>query len=154
MIRIIAAIDSKRGLANDKGIPWDLPTDREYLHQKITGQTTLVGAGTYQPAPDRHNIVASQTPVQLADGDIQVSDAVAYLENHTEDIWVIGGAQIFNATIGLADELYLTLIDHDFECTKFFPEYAHDFECTQEGPVQKENGISFRFTIWKRKSNV
>ncbi len=153
MIKFIAAIDNKRGLANDKRIPWDLPTDRKYYHDKITHQTTLVGKGTYHEAPDRHNIVASREGVDLAPGDELVDDAGAYLNtlDDSKDIWVIGGAQIFTSTIDQADELYLTLLDADFGCTKFFPEYDKDFECVENGQQQTENGISFRFTVWRRK---
>jgi dihydrofolate reductase len=152
MIRFIAAIDSKRGLADEKGIPWNLPADKKYYHDKITGQTVLVGKGTYHEArPTHRSIVASLSPVSLAPGDVLVSDAVTALRNYQGDIWVIGGSQIFAATINQADELYLTLVEGDFNCTKFFPEYKHDFECIDPGKPLAENGITFRFTVWRRK---
>ncbi|RTK95214.1 dihydrofolate reductase, partial [Candidatus Saccharibacteria bacterium] len=147
MIYAIAAIDTKRGIANQHGMPWHLPTDKKYYLKKIHNQTVLVGAGTYkEPRTDRHAIIASRSVLDLKSIDKQVNDAAAFLRQTDKDIWVIGGAEIYAATIDYVDKLFLTLIDSDFDCTKFFPEYEQDFECIDPGESQTENGINFRFT--------
>ena len=57
---------------------------------------------------------------------------------------------MFESTIDLADELYITQLDGDWHCTKFFPEFRDKFELKSALSPQTENGITFRFTTWKR----
>ncbi|HVC35990.1 MAG TPA: dihydrofolate reductase [Candidatus Dormibacteraeota bacterium] len=156
MIRFIAAIDIRRGLANENGIPWQgkLPTDVAYFRNKTTGGNLLMGYGWYQeqehPLANRRNIVATTKDELLRDGFEKVKDAREYLRNSTQDVWVGGGAQLFETTIDLADELYLTKIETDFHCTKFFPPYETNFKLvSSRGPIA-ENGLQFSFCIYQR----
>ena len=157
MIRFIAALDSKKGLANDKGIPWQgqLPTDVAYFRNKTLHGNVMMGYGWYQeqklPLPERRNLVAFDQQTELRPGFELVTDARTFLETTQDDIWVGGGAILFANTLDLADELYLTRLDKDFGCTKFFPEFENDFELANETEPQTENGITFTFQIWKRK---
>lgn len=155
MIRCIAAIDIKRGLANDAGIPWDLPKDRQYYRERVAGHSVLMGRGTYnetrKPAGKLPDFVATNDSQKLRDGFARVADPRSFLQNTNEDIWVIGGAGLFASVIDLADELYLTIINQDFGCTKFFPEYARLFELAGQSDTKSENGVSYRFTTWRRK---
>ena len=156
MIRFIAAIDSKRGVADDHGIPWQgkLPTDVRYYHEKIRGSLTLMGYGMYKelsrPLVNKTNHVASKQNTKLKEGFVLVEDAEAFLKNANSDVWVLGGAALFTSTLHLADELYITQINADFSCTKFFPQYKSEFHKIEDGEPQTENGINFRFQIWSR----
>ena len=157
MIRFIVAIDNKKGLANEHGIPWQgkLPTDVAYFRSKTIGGNVMMGYGWYteqqKPLPERRNLVATTKDEKLRPGFETVHDARQFIKDFKEDLWVGGGAALFASTLDLADELYLTKIDADFNCTKFFPEYENDFELVSETEPQTENGITFRFTVWKRK---
>lgn len=161
MINFIAAIDKKRGMANNHGIPWagKIPTDVKYFREKTEGNTVLMGYGTYlefdHPLPNRRNLVATGKTQKLISGFEPIPDARGFLQDYTDkdrgpDVWVIGGAGLFTSIIDLADELYLTLLDGDFNCTKFFPKYEKDFELVSQTKPQIENNITFHFTIWKR----
>ncbi len=156
MIRFIAAIDTKRGLANNDGIPWQgkLPTDVAYFREKTLNGTVMMGQGWYEeqekPLPLRRNLVASTRLEHVRPGFELIIDARDFLQKTDGDVWVGGGAVLFESTLDLADELYLTLIDADFECTKFFPEFEHAFHCVERSTQQQENGISFCFTVWQR----
>lgn len=161
MIRFIAAIDKNYGLADDKGIPWQgkLPTDVRYYHEKIKGAPiTLVGYGMYtelsKPLVNKINHVASKRGTNLKDGFILVNDAEAFLRSATADVWVLGGAALFSSTLHLADELYLTRIKANLNCTKFFPSFEADFTLTQEESPLVENGIKFNFQVWTRKDSA
>jgi dihydrofolate reductase len=160
MIRCIAALDNKNGIADEHGIPWrgKLPTDVAYYRTKITegGDDILMGYVLYQELshayPGQNNYVASRNHTEpLRPGFTPVQDAHKFLETTTTDVWNIGGAALFASTIDLADELYLTRIEADFQCTKFFPGFGDDFELIDRGPDQTENGLTFHFEIWKRK---
>ncbi len=155
MIRAIVAIDSKRGMANDKGIPWDLPTDRAYYRKNTENGIILMGYGTYvefsKPMHGRTNYVATSKDEQLREGFEAVTDARGFLQKAEEDVWVIGGAGLFASTLDLIDELYVTQLEGDFGCTKFFPEYKDNYELASASEPKTENGITFRFEIWRRK---
>jgi dihydrofolate reductase len=155
MIRFIAAIDSKLGLANDQGIPWQsrLPTDVAYFRDKTVGSTILMGYGTYKeftrPLPKRTNVVASNKMLSLLPGFILTNDAREFLLEASDNIWVIGGSGLFAATLDLADELYLTRVEGDFGCTKFFPMFSDRFEMESSAKKITENGISFHLEVWQ-----
>lgn len=157
MIKFIAALDKNRGMANDHGIPWQgkLPTDVADFRAKTTHSTILMGYGTYlefkNPLSDRKNYVATTKDEPLREGFIPVADARSFLQESQEDIWVIGGPGLFAATLDLADELYITQLEQEFACTKFFPEFQDKFEKVSESEPQTENSITFRFTVWKKK---
>lgn len=157
MIRFIAAIDSKLGLANDQGIPWQgkVPSDVAYFHDKTLNSTILMGYGTYRefskPLPDRINVVASSKPQSLQPGFQLTTDARKFLVGHKNGVWVIGGSALFTATLDLANELYLTRIDGNFGCTKFFPQFTAKFEMKSSSEIINENGLSLHFEVWLAK---
>lgn len=155
MIRFIAAIDSKRGMANDETIPWYLPADRHYFREQTEHSTILMGYGTYlefsAPLQGRHNYVASSKKEALRDGFELVNDAVSFLQDLKRDVWVIGGPGLFTQTLGMADELYLTRIHKDFKCTKFFPPFTDHFKLKSQTEEHVQNGIVYEYEIWERK---
>lgn len=159
MIRFIAAIDSKNGLADETGIPWQGKTPREvkYFRDKTLNGIVLMGYRTYQefsqPLKNRQNLVATSSSDKLRAGFESVNDAVEYLAHTKNDVWVIGGAGLFENTIDLAGELYITQLEGDFHCTKFFPEFRTEFELIDSSETIVENGISYSFQIWKRKKS-
>lgn len=154
-IRAIIAIDNRRGLANEQGIPWSLPSDRAYVRDKTYGSNLLMGYGTYiefaQPLPGRKNLVVTDGQGPLRDGFEAVTDLEKFMKNPPDNLWVFGGAGLFERVMDHLDELYITQLQGDFGCTKFFPEYKEEFELTRESPPQLENGIRFTYQIWKRK---
>jgi dihydrofolate reductase len=156
MIRLIAAIDSKRGIANQSGIPWSLPADIEHFRNAIKGQPVLMGRGVYNeltnPFPGSPNYVLSHQTTELRDGFILVPDLQPFLSTHLDDeLWVIGGAQLYEQTISQANELYITKINKDFSCTKFFPEYEALFTMTSKSELMTENNVGYTFETWVKK---
>jgi dihydrofolate reductase len=160
MIRFIAAIDNKRGLADDHGIPWQgkLPTDVRYYHDKISSGTLLMGYGLYKeltkPYPGGVNSVATSRNEKLRAGFEQVTDARQFLQSAQADVWNLGGAGLYTSTLDMADELYLTHIDADFHCTKFFPDYEPAFELVSQGQSLEENGLHFTFNVYRKRARA
>ena len=158
MIRLIAAMDRRRGIADDHGIPWQgkIPTDTKRFHEKTADGIIVMGYGTYleydKPLHDRENFVVARPDTgELRAGFTVIPDTDRFLDEHAEDaVWVIGGAALFGASLVRADELVLTQLDADFHCTKFFPEFAHTFELESDDGPHVENDISFRFETWHR----
>jgi dihydrofolate reductase len=159
MLRLIAAVDNALGVADDKGIPWQgkIPTDAQYFREQTTNGIIVMGFGTYQefksPLHDRENFVVSRPDTgELRQGFVGVTDVTSFIQEHEGDlVWVIGGAALFEKTLGSADELYLTQIDRDFHCTKFFPTFSEAFELSSDDGPHSESDITFRFEVWRRK---
>lgn len=158
MIRLIAAIDSRRGIATDSGIPWKLPGDTAYFHEKTATGLILMGWATYNefaaPLHDRQNFVLTADSGRLRTGfrPIGSLDQLA-TEHPDEDIWVIGGAKVYAETIGEANELLLTQVVGDFHCTKFFPPYEPEFRLAARDNDRLDGDISYRFETWRRRAS-
>lgn len=156
MVRLIAAIDQKRGIAKAGRQPWHIVADEQYFRQQTTkfGARVLMGRKTQvvigRPLPLRTNYVLTHTR-RNEPGIIEVVAVDALLRNGAEDIWVIGGAEVYNATIARADELYLTLIEFDFGCDQFFPLYSAQFELVSQGPTQTAAGLNYAHAIYRRR---
>ncbi len=155
MIRLIAALDTERGIATDEGIPWSLPGDRAHFRRETGRGVIVMGRSTYTefdaPLHGRDNYVLTSRAGPLREG----FDPIATLGELTrdragEDIWVIGGAAVYASTIAEADELVLTQVEGDFDCTKFFPPYRDDFVLGDRSAEQREDGIGYRFERWHR----
>ncbi|HET7060182.1 MAG TPA: dihydrofolate reductase [Candidatus Saccharimonadales bacterium] len=153
MIRLIAAIDRKRGLAKGGVLPWYIPEDEKYYDEQTRshGGNVLMGSTTFKtiqkPMPDRQNFILTRdkTPIDRAE---LIHDLNSFLKDFQgKELWVIGGANVFAQVIeaGKADELYLTHIDADFGCDQFFPEYEKDFRLVEKGEPRHQNGFSFYY---------
>lgn len=155
MVRAIVVIDSRRGIANDKGIPWDLPTDKVYFRSKTEGTTIIMGQGFYneleQPLPNRQNVVASYDLESVKPGFVLTKDARQFIKDFDSDIWVTGGALLYESTLDLVDELLVTQLEGEYGCTKFFPVFDDKFALLNESDPITENGINFTFQIWESK---
>lgn len=156
MIRLIAAIDQKRGVAKAGRQPWHIPADEQYFKDQTCkfGARLLMGRKTFDvmkhPLPNRTNYVLSHDH-RAESGIVGITDLDAFLQDLTEDIWVIGGAAVYEQTIGRADFLYLTQIESDFGCDQFFPNYAEQFELVDQSPPQYENGLAYTYAIYRRR---
>ncbi len=158
MIRLIAAIDSRRGIATESGIPWKLPGDTAYFHKKTSTGVILMGWATYNefaaPLHQRENFVLTRDSGVLRAGFRAVGSLDQLLAAHPEeDVWVIGGATVYAETIVEADELLLTQVAGDFHCTKFFPPYQSGFRLAARGDDRQEGGTTYRFETWQRSES-
>lgn len=154
MMRMIAAMDSRSGIANDDGIPWKLPTDQRFFVDTTRDGLILMGFDTYRefraPMHGRTNYVATRRVVPLIAGFVPVPDAAEFICDHADEtILNIGGAGLFRSTLALADELSITRIDADFNCTKFFPPFERGFALVTESAPVEENGVRFTFQTWR-----
>lgn len=158
MIRIIAALDSRRGIATDSGIPWNLPGDTAYFRAKTAAGLILMGRATYDefaaPLHARDNFVLTAHPGPMRTGFRTIGSLDQLVAEHPgEDVWVIGGAAVYEATIAEAEELLLTQVDGDFRCTKFFPPYQSRFGLSSTSDDQQDGATTYRFETWRRLSS-
>jgi dihydrofolate reductase len=157
MIRQIVAIDRMNGIAKHGYQPWSIPDDEYYFMDQTKGGTVLMGSKTFEvishPLRERRNVVATRDISYSANGAEVIHDLDAFFE-HEKDVWVIGGGQIFAATIDVCDELYVTEIDADFACDTFYPEIPAAFHRAETGDWQEQNGFRFRYCRYVRPSTT
>ena len=123
-ISLIAAMDKNRVIGYRNQMPWHLPADFKHFKETTMGKPIIMGRNTWEslakPLPGRTNIVVTRQKDFQAYGALIVSSLEQAL--HLQDeVFVIGGAQLYEQALPLAHTLYLTFIDHDFTGDTYFP---------------------------------
>lgn len=152
-ISIISAIARKdRAIGKNNALLWHIPEDFKHFKDLTSGHAVVMGENTFKsigrPLPNRTNIVLSLTPGFAAPGCVIVTSIDEALEKtkevEQEEVFIIGGASIYKQFIPLADRLYLTLVEGEYEADTFFPEYAEFTHVVSEEKV--DNG-AYQFSF-------
>ncbi len=130
-LSMIAAMSQNRVIGLDNQMPWHLPADLQFFKKTTLGCPIIMGRKTYdsigRPLPGRLNIILSRDAKLKIEGCSVVSsldDALTLAkETKTKEVFITGGAHIYDKFLDKADRLYLTLIDASFEGDTFFPDY-------------------------------
>jgi dihydrofolate reductase len=131
-ISIIAAIGKNRELGRRNELVWAISADLKRFKQLTTGHPIIMGRKTYEsigrPLPDRTNIIITRNTDPIPDcvvvHSLEEALSVANAED-AEEIFVIGGAEIFAQALPHTDRLYMTLVnDEDPSADVFFPDYT------------------------------
>lgn len=154
MIRLIVAVDSKNGIGKNGKTPWNLPNELAYFHEKTRGSAVLMGHTTHlaiaRVLSERQNFVCTKTKQPEVEGITWVYDPTELLQDFRGELWVIGGQEIYELALPHADEVYITRIDADFGCDKFFPQLPKAFKLQSCSAPKAENGLSYHFEIWTK----
>jgi dihydrofolate reductase len=130
MISLIAAMSLNRLIGRENQLPWHLPEDLKHFKAVTAGKPVVMGRRTFQsigrPLPGRENRVVTRQAGYRHAGVIpffSLEDAIADgTPPNSPEIFVIGGEQIYCQSLPLADRVYLTVIESDFEGDARFPE--------------------------------
>jgi dihydrofolate reductase len=139
-ISIIAAIGKNRVLGKNNKLLWHIPEDLRRFKNLTSGHPVIMGRKTYEsifamlgkPLPNRTNIVVTHLDYPAPEGVIvshSLPEALSRAKDSkgSEEIFIIGGGQIYEAALPFTDRLYLTLIDDEQEGDTFFPPYEDQF---------------------------
>ncbi|MCL7754555.1 dihydrofolate reductase [Polaribacter sp. Z022] len=163
MITIIAAIAKNNALGKDNDLIWHLPADLKRFKKRTSGHHILMGRNTFEsigkPLPNRTTIIITRNKNYFKDGCLiahSLEEAIEMVKND-DDIFIIGGAQIYKETIekDLADQLDITLVHHKFEADAFFPEIDLNIweESKREDFVADEKNIyDYSFVSYSKKA--
>lgn len=126
-VSLVAAYDRNRVIGKDNALPWRLPADMRRFRTLTTGKPVIMGRRTFEsmgePLPERENIVLTRDPGFTAPGArvaYSVAGALAMCRE-AEEVMVIGGSQVYGRFLPIADRLYLTEIDAEFDGDAYFP---------------------------------
>lgn len=154
MINIIAAVGKNLELGFDNHLLWNLPSDLKYFKDTTMGYPVIMGKNTYnsigRPLPGRRNIVLSSS---LIDEKVEVVHSVKEVLELTKglDVFVIGGAKVYENFLPYADNLYLTLVDDTPKADVYFPNFNEDEYEKEVIKEITENNLHFQFVIYRRK---
>lgn len=154
MIQAIVALDQNRGIATQDGMPWNLPKDRAYFKRKTDGRTVVMGYKTYltlnRPLSNRQNIVLTSEK-KVRKGFIACRSITELLSHHNKNLWVIGGQITYESLLAYTSKIYVTVIDEDFGCNRFFPEYDRQFSRTYKSRTYQDADLQYRYEVWERR---
>jgi dihydrofolate reductase len=132
MVAIIVAIAKNNVIGNTNDLPWYLPEDLKRFKKITTGHTVVMGRKTYEsiinrlgkPLPNRKNVVITrQDNYPVPEGVLVFHDLDSVLQLlKNEDVFIIGGAEIFKLALPLVDTLYVTHVYKEYPGDVYFPE--------------------------------
>jgi dihydrofolate reductase len=165
IVSLIAALTKNRVIGKDNDLPWHLPDDMKFFMSTTQGHAVIMGRKNYESLPpkfrplkNRHNIVISRQPGYKAEGAVVVSsweDAFAEAKRKARngEVFVIGGAQIYELAWPHASRLYLTEIQATVEGDTHFPEFDRNEwkEITRtHHPADDKHVYPFDFVVYDR----
>lgn len=159
-ISLIVAVAENNVIGKNNQLAWHLPADLKLFKNLTTGHHIIMGRKTYEsigkPLPDRISVIITRQENYKAEGCIVVKslqDAIQISKND-EEVFIIGGAEIFREAIPIADKIYLTRIHQSFEGDTFFQELDQNvWEETKRidfNPDEK-NKYPYSFCILEKK---
>lgn len=161
MIILVAAAAENNALGKDGNLLWHLPDDFKHFKSLTSGHYIIMGRKTFEtfpkPLPNRkHLIITRNVNYEAPDGCIVVNslEAALKLSQAQEEVFVIGGGEIYSEALPFADKIELTRVHHAFEADAFFPELDLTvWEVLSEvmHPADEKHQYSFTFQTWIRK---
>ena len=153
----IAAVGKDKELGKDNDLVWHFSEDMKFFRRQTKGHSVVMGRKTFESLPSmlpgRHHIVISRSKPQLPE-EVEVFETLhAFLEAYKdkdEDIYVIGGGEIYHQLLPYAKILYLTEINATCQADVFFPDFdASLYRRTVLGK-ESEDGIDYQFVKYEK----
>ncbi len=161
MINIIAAMDKNRGIGKGGKLPWNIPEDLKRFREITAGHPVIMGRKTWEsippkfrPLPNRENIVITRNPEYEADEATVLTSLESAIEcakklEGGENVFIIGGGEIYKQALPCTDKLYLTLVDKEVDADTFFPDYS-EFKKEIENVDKIFEDIKYKFVTLER----
>lgn len=157
LISMIVAIGKRRELGKENKLMWHIPADMKRFRQITVNHAVIMGRKTYEsigrPLPKRTNIIVTRDINFKAEDCIVVHSLEEAIEvgktYEREELFIIGGAQIYTQGLKYAQRLYLTLVDGEFDADAFFPDYL-EFKKVVSEEKGEENGFRYTFVTLEK----
>jgi len=157
IVSLIAAIGKGRELGNKNQLIWKIPEDQKFFRETTERHPIIMGQKTFESIgrvlPNRLNLILTKDEkysVQGAYISHSIDEALEKASRQdVDEVFIIGGGQIYSQTIERADRLYLTIIDKNSEADTYFPDYS-SFREAKEFKRGEFEGIPFRIVLFER----
>ena len=161
IISFVVAIAEDGAMGKDNALPWNLPADLRHFKEKTLGKPIVMGRKSWEslggkPLPKRVNIVLSSQTLTLPEGVLLYKNVAEVLRDFAteEEVCIIGGAQIFEASLSLANVLHLTRVHGKFpEADVFFPEINWEewkMISEERHEADERHAYAFTFQEWEK----
>jgi|SRR5690606_3100178 len=160
MISIVVATDLNNAIGFNNQLLWHMPADLQFFKRTTTGHTIIMGRKTFEsvgrPLPNRRNIIITRKKDYLASGieiTHSINDALNLCKDEDE-VFIIGGAEIYQQSLAYCDRIYLTLVYGEFEADTYFPPISEDlWQLTSESyhKADDKNAFDYNFMIYEKK---
>lgn len=173
MISIIVAMAKNRVIGNKNQIPWHISEDLTHFNKITSGHPVIMGVKTHESIsgfepgkgwdpskplvhkllPRRTNIIVNDQGNYDVPGGIVVTNLddaikVAKESEGGDEMFIIGGAMMYESTIGMADKLYITMIDAEVEGDRYFPEIPPEFKLVEDKKrICRLNEVEIRYSF-------
>ncbi|WP_129726523.1 MULTISPECIES: dihydrofolate reductase [Bacillaceae] len=160
MLSGLVAMDKNRLIGKDNDLPWRLPADLAYFKKVTMGHPIIMGRKTFEaigkPLPGRRNIIVTRNEQYKQPGCEVLSsiEDIYKVGDGIEEVFVIGGAEIFKEVLPMMDRLYVTYIDEEFEGDTYFPNINdNEWRIISEEPgiTDEKNPYHYRFVVYERQ---
>jgi dihydrofolate reductase len=154
LISLIAAMSSNRVIGVQNKLPWDIPEDLKRFRALTAGHVIIMGRKTFEsigrPLPGRDNRVVTRQKDYKPEGVKVYATLEAALAERVPDglkddeVFVIGGGEIYAQALPFADRLHLTVIDQEFKGDAYFPDFA-DLKFVEVARETRDMPLPYRF---------
>lgn len=157
-ISFIFAMDRNRAIGVNNKLPWHLPGDLKFFKNVTMGHPILMGRKTYEsigkPLPGRRNVILTQNTEFHAEGcEVLHSVDEAQAAFRDQELFVIGGAEVFKLFAASVTRMYITFIEHEFEADTFMSDLdlsAWTLVSSEQGERNEKNPYEYYFRIYER----
>ncbi len=151
MISIIVAVDRNFLIGKGEELPWHFKEDMEYFKEKTMGKFVIFGSKTYQniksPLSGRKIVVLSRENLNGVVIASSIDEALSFTEG---EVMIAGGRSVYEQFLKIADRIYLTIIDDEFEGDVYFPEINKEEWETVEEKSGENPTLTFQVLDRKR----
>ncbi|MGD9391909.1 MAG: type 3 dihydrofolate reductase [Chromatiales bacterium] len=158
-VSLIWAMARNRVIGHNNKLPWHLPADLRHFKELTLGKPIIMGRKTWESLPGllpgRRHIIVTRQQAYVAKGAETASDlesAIA-LAGDVDEVMIVGGATLYAEALGIADRLYMTLVDADIEGDTRFPDFDPDawqVIAESSAPADEKNPYGLRFQTLER----
>lgn len=155
MINLIVAIGQNNLIGKDNDLPWHYKEDLKYFKETTMNKTVLMGEKTFYSIVSRTGKLLSNRKMIVAtldksfsyEGVEVVNDLIGFLKNTKEDIFVIGGSQIYKLSLPYVDRLYITHVNKEYEGNVYFP----PIDWNKYKKISQRDSGELSFCVYERK---
>ena len=158
-LSIVVAISENNAIGKNNQLLWHLPADLKHFRAITSGHPIIMGRKTYnsigRPLPNRRNIVITrQTNLTIPNVELvnSLQEAIALCDTENE-VFVVGGAEIYKHALALTNRIYLTVVHQNYEADTFFPELKENEwkEIAKEyHQADEKNNVAYTFSTLER----
>jgi dihydrofolate reductase len=157
-LSIIVAVAKNRVIGVNNTLPWHLPEDLKRFKALTMGHHIIMGRKTYDSLgrllPGRTTVIVSRNTNLKVEGAIVVNSLAEAMQasGHDDEMFLIGGAELYAAGLSVASKLYVTEVEIRCEGDAFFPEIdASIWQEIAREPHQSDNGLAYSYVLYTRK---